>query len=350
MKVAYVDVTLSGHHVKYLTALFEADPNAIAILPQKINQLPAERQFVVENTNALFQHPILYFRWLNNVYNIIKDRQINVVHFLYGDAMVRYFGFGMSKFKDYKRVVTFHQIRRHWLKDLSFWFLCEKFDVVVVHTKKLKNDLYEMGIKNVKQIDYPCFLRDCSVKPNDLRSPAIQKNAPILLMIGILARYKGLDLLVDALHSVRENYHLIVAGYNQEYHKDEIQHYKEILKGHVTFDLHYLSEGEYVKYLSEADFIVLPYSNRFDGASGPLTDAVQFRKPVIASDQASLGNIVRKNRLGVLFETGNVQELRQAIESALQHKVQWNTKAEQYRENIVDLHRFVQKNQALYRE
>lgn len=350
MKVAYIDIELSGHHVKYLTTLFESNPDAIAILPDKIDQLPAERQYIIRNTNELFRHPILYFCWLNNVSKILKNQKVDVVHFLYGDVMVRYFGIGMSKFKAYKRIVTFHQIRRHWLKDLSFYFLCKRFNVVVVHTKKLRDDLYKMGIKNVKQVEYPCFINDHPLKQELRERLGIPKDVPILLLIGILARYKGLDILVKALSTIQENYHLIVAGYNQEYQEDEIQHYKTILKNRGTFDLHYLSEEDYVNYLSVADYIVLPYSERFDGASGPLTDAVLFRKPVIASNHASLGKIVQENMLGVLFETGNIQELKWAIERALKNQVQWNSRAEHYRQDIVDLQHFVGAYQKLYEE
>lgn len=352
MKVAYIDVELSGHHIKYLTTLFQANSDTIAILPRKICQMPDDRQFVVENTNQLFKHPILYFWWLHRVYKIVKREKVDIVHFLYGDVMVRYFGVGVSKFKKYKRIVTFHQIRRHWLKDISFCRLCKKMDVVIVHTKKLENDLHRMGIKNVEQIEYPCFLGNfCeNTKQQVCKELGIQNDVPILLLIGILARYKGLDTLVNALSSVRGKYHLIVAGYNQEYFDDELLSFKEKLKSHITFDLHYLSEKEYAKYLSAADFVLLPYSKRFDGASGPLTDAVLFKKTVIASNHASLGKIIRENSLGVLFETGNAEELKTAIERALKSEIQWNVKAEKYRNNIVNLDGFIAANQEVYRK
>ena len=352
MKVAYIDVDLSGHHIKYLITLFRSNPDAIAILPKKICQIPTDRQFVVENTNQLFKHPILYFYWLFRIYKIVKNEKVDVIHFLYGDVMVRYFGVGISKFKRFKRIVTFHQIRRHWLKDISFCRLCKKMDVVIVHTKKLENDLHQMGIKNVEQIEYPCFLDNfCeNAKQEICKRFGIQNDVPILLLIGILARYKGLDLLVNALGSVREKYHFIVAGYNREYLDDEILSFKEKLKSHVTFDLRYLSEEEYAKYLSAADFVLLPYSKMFDGASGPLTDAVMFRKPVIASNHASLGKIIQENRLGALFKTGNVEELKTAIGRALKNEIQWNAKAEEYKKSIANLDGFVAANQKIYRD
>ena len=37
MKIAYVDVELSGHHINYLETLFLANPESIAIVPEKLS-------------------------------------------------------------------------------------------------------------------------------------------------------------------------------------------------------------------------------------------------------------------------------------------------------------------------
>lgn len=350
MKVAFVDVELSGHHISYLTALFDANPEAIVIIPSKVEKFPEERQFVISNTKELYKHPFNYFLWLAQVYQIIKNNSVERIHFLYGDAFVRYFGLGLSKFKKYRPVVTFHQIRRHWLKDISLRSLCKRINMGIVHTKKLKVDFYEMGIKNIEQIEYPCFSNyyrtGASRKVREKYN--INKNLPILLQIGIVTRYKGLEMLVEALTGIEDDYHLIVAGYNQEFTDSEIQTFKNKLGNKVTFDLHYLSEDEYAEYLSACDIVMLPYCKRFDGASGPLVDAVSLRKPVIASDHESLGDIVKKHALGLLFEVENVSSLQLAIQRALSEGIPWGRKAEQYRDFIINIDNFVKANEEIY--
>lgn len=54
MKIAYVDVELSGHHINYLETLFLANPESIAIVPEKLSCLPQERQFVISGTTELY--------------------------------------------------------------------------------------------------------------------------------------------------------------------------------------------------------------------------------------------------------------------------------------------------------
>lgn len=351
MKVAYVDVELSGHHINYLATLFDANPEAIVIIPSKLERLPEERQFVISNTKELYKHPFNYFLWLSQVHKIIKNENVDRIHFLYGDAFVRYFGIGLLKFKRYKPVVTFHQIRRHWLKDISLRRLCKRINMGIVHTKKLKVDFYEMGIKNIEQIEYPCFSdyyrigasRKIKEKFN------IKENLPILLQIGMVTRYKGLEMLVEALTGIEEDYHLIVSGYNQEFTESEIQIFKNKLGNRVTFDLHYLSENEYAEYLSACDIVMLPYCKRFDGASGPLVDAVSLRKPVIASNHESLGGIVKKHSLGLLFEVEDVSSLKLAIRRALSKGIPWSQEAEQYRDFIMNVDNFVKANDEIYR-
>lgn len=350
MKVAFVDVELSGHHINYLAALFDANPEAIVIIPSKLERFPEERQFVISNTKKLYKHPFNYFLWLSQVYRIIKNENVDRIHFLYGDAFVRYFGLGLLKFKKYKPVVTFHQIRRNWFKDISLRRLCKRINVGIVHTQKLKIDLREMGIENIEQIEYPCFSNyyraGASSKIREKFN--INENFPILLQIGMITRYKGLEMLVEALSGIEDHYHLIVAGYNQEFTNLEIQNFKNKLGNKVTFDLHYLSENEYAEYLSACDIVMLPYRKRFDGASGPLVDAVSLRKPVIASNHESLGDIVRKHTLGLLFEVENVSSLRLAIQRALSEGIPWNIEAEQYRDFIIHIDNFVKANEEIY--
>ena len=350
MKIAYVDVELSGHHINYLTALFNANPKAIALIPQKLEMLPEHRQFVIPDTNALYKHPFRYLHWLSEIYQIAVRENVDIIHFLYGDAFVRYFGFGLLKFKKYKPIVTFHQIRRHWLKDISLRRLCKRINIGIVHTEKLKSDFRKMGIKNIEQIEYPCFSNYYSegATKKIRKRFNIKDNVPVLLLIGMVTRYKGLELLVEALTKVTEDYHLIVCGYNQEFSNSEIESFKTKLGNKVTFDLHYLSETEYGEYLSGCDIVMLPYSKRFDGASGPLVDAVSLRKPVIASNHESLGDIVTKHSLGLLFEAENIQSLQLVLQRALSKGIFWNKAAEQYREFIVHIDYFIKANEEIY--
>ena len=350
MKIAYVDVELSGHHINYLETLFLANPESIAIVPEKLSCLPQERQFVISGTTELYKHPYMYLRWLSEIYHIARKEKIERIHFLYGDAFVRFFGVGLLKFRKYRLLVTFHQIRRHWLKDISLRWIFKRIDTGIVHTRKLKEHFCAMGIKNVEHIEYPCFSNPYREGASERirEGLCIKDNVPILLLIGMVNRCKGLEILIKALSGIEEDYHLIVSGYNQEFSGAEIEAYKRQLGRKVTFELHYLTDDEYGEYLSACNIVMLPYKKRFDGASGPLVDAVSLRKPVIAANHGSLGEIVKEHSLGLLFEAENVQSLRAAIRNALIEGIPWSEAAEQYRKFIISPEHFINAHKKLY--
>jgi hypothetical protein len=60
---------------------------------------------------------------------------------------------------------------------------------------------------------------------------------------------------------------------------------------------------------------LLPYLGHH-GTSGVLSCAAGAGRPVIASDEHFIGQVVRQYAMGPLFESGNVLELKKAIERA----------------------------------
>ena len=61
--------------------------------------------------------------------------------------------------------------------------------------------------------------------------------------------------------------------------------------------------------------MILPYRKIFAGQSGPLTLALKYRKPLIASDVMQIGYDVNKYKLGITFKPEDVESLSQAIKS-----------------------------------
>ncbi len=347
MKIAYVDIDLSGHHKKYLLSLAENYPNSILIVPEHISEISVERQFVVKNTSELHKYPTRYLRWLSNVYSILKKEHVDCVHFLYGDAFARYFGIGLNKFRRFRLVMTFHQIRRNTLKDISLKCIFKKIDFGIVHTEKLFAELKKFGFSNIVQIEYPSFVKLGNATLSDRSEWGVPGATPILLLIGVLSRYKGLDMLVTALKQVNQDYCLVVAGKNVDFSSEEIYQFQNALGNKVKMFLRHITDNEYESLINLCDYVVLPYSRNFDGASGPLVDAVLYRHPVIASDYGSLGCIVKTNHLGYIYECENCHSLTNVLEYALNNRYEWTKEAEKYRDTI-QVQTFIESNMELY--
>ena len=80
---------------------------------------------------------------------------------------------------------------------------------LVVHTKSLKADLDAMGLSNIVQIDYPEFMDIKSIPRNDALAEleiTVNDGDKVLLSLGGTRSDKGLDILLEALKTVKGNF------------------------------------------------------------------------------------------------------------------------------------------------
>jgi glycosyltransferase involved in cell wall biosynthesis len=77
----------------------------------------------------------------------------------------------------------------------------------------------------------------------------------------------------------------------------------------------YVSAEEEKQLFAACDMVLLPYI-RHPVSSAVLSRAAGAGKPVLASDEYLIGHVVRQFDMGMVFPTGNVPALQQAIEHA----------------------------------
>lgn len=356
MKLLLIDAVMYGHHKTYFEALMdglEAEHQVIGVVPDGYEN-PRYRLIHAtlyrENMSAKDMHAIAYLEWMYRIGKIIKEEKPDIVHFLYGDIMYRYFGAGLRFCGKAKTVVTFHQVRRSRVRDISIKRICRQITQGVLHTDKLVNDLNELGIKNIQKIEYPCFGQkcDCSQAEAQKELGLDTKQCPVLLALGGTRYDKGLDILLDALDVVQTPFYLLVAGYPETYDEAYIAEHIKPYKERVTCILKYLSDEEFALCIAAADLIVLPYRKSFDGASGPLGEGVAKDKIIVGADHGSLGQTIRENHLGYVFKSENKDELADAIEYALSKPFVRDSEYRAYQKKISP-HTFIENYQTLYR-
>lgn len=127
-----------------------------------------------------------------------------------------------------------------------------------------------------------------------------------LLFFGVIRGYKGLDLLLEALAFVikrTSDVHLTVAGegFEIEDNGKVIELVKRFnLEEVVTLDLRYIPNEEVGEFFRKTDLVVLPY--RSATASGPLSIAYHFGKPVLATRIEGLSELVVDGKSGYLVD------------------------------------------------
>ncbi len=123
-----------------------------------------------------------------------------------------------------------------------------------------------------------------------------------ILFFGFIRKYKGLDILLEAMADERiaaEGIQLIVAG---EYYGDKEAYESQIDKLQIRDRLHlftdFIPNSEVRSYFSAADCVVQPY--RTATQSGISQIAYHFEKPMIVTNVGGLPEIVPDNKVGFI--------------------------------------------------
>jgi len=136
------------------------------------------------------------------------------------------------------------------------------------------------------------------------RKLQLQINDKILVFFGFIRRYKGLDMLLQAMADKRikeQSIKLLIAG---EFYEDE-QHYRALietfkLQDQVILHNHFIADIDVKNYICAADCIVQPYRAATQSGVTPL--AYHFEKPMIVTNVGGLPSLVPHEKAGLVAE------------------------------------------------
>ena len=349
MRVLYIDNQLGGHHQEYLKALTESSTHgSVVILPAKAD-LPAEIKQYVFSEDIESKNFAGYRRLISFIKQVADNENIDVIHFLNFDPLLKYFGVGLKKLRKYSVIATFHHYRYGRVHDFSRKRIYKRCKYGVVHTKHLKEYSDKLGISNCVHIEYPVFKDSSGISAKDSRAYwHLNDGSKVLLALGGTRRSKGLDLLLEALDGVNEPFQLLIAGSVSDFDKEFVESKTSGYRDKVKMKLCYLTDKEVQMAAAASDIVVLPYRKVFDGASGPLGEGVILGKCIIGPDHGSLGRIISENHLGYTFESENIDSLHSTIISSLTNEFVRDEKYKNYQVSL-DSRSFVGKYEQLYK-
>ena len=155
-----------------------------------------------------------------------------------------------------------------------------------------------------------------NIIPNGVEIPKVSENDdlydlkhPAILFMGVLEKIKGLDILIKAVHLIKQsklNFHLYVAGDGPEKANYQKLVKKLDLEKNVSF-VGYISNNTKKCFYKSIDIFVLP--SRYESFGIVLLEAMSFKKPVIASDIGGIPSIIKHKENGLLFESENTKDL-----------------------------------------
>jgi glycosyltransferase involved in cell wall biosynthesis len=141
----------------------------------------------------------------------------------------------------------------------------------------------------------------------------------VLLNLGTLRPYKGLEGLLDAFGMLPEGARgtLLIAGAAKDCAYAEALAGRAVEIGGARVDARFVPDEQLPAYLAAADVVVLPYHELL--TSGILLWALSYGRPVVAPAFGPVRELVREGREGFLFAPGDVESLQGALARALAH-------------------------------
>jgi glycosyltransferase involved in cell wall biosynthesis len=126
----------------------------------------------------------------------------------------------------------------------------------------------------------------------------------IILFFGFIRKYKGLDILLQAMGDERikkENIKLLIAG---EFYEDE-KPFLELIRTHglehnVILKTSFIPDSEVKYYLCAADCVVQPYRSATQSGVTPLS--YHFERPMIVTNVGGLPALVPHKKAGLVCE------------------------------------------------
>jgi len=130
----------------------------------------------------------------------------------------------------------------------------------------------------------------------------IPQDEKVILFFGFIRKYKGLDLLLEAIADERikrAGIKLLIAG---EFYGDE-KWYQELIEklglaDRLYLHTHFISDAEVPNYFCAADVVIQPYRHATQSGVTPL--AYHFELPMIVTNVGGLPDMVPHEKVGLV--------------------------------------------------
>jgi glycosyltransferase involved in cell wall biosynthesis len=177
-------------------------------------------------------------------------------------------------------------------------------DAFITMSEKVMNDLRQFEKnKPAQQVLHPLYdnFGDPISKEEARKKLGIDIHDKIILFFGFIRKYKGLDILLEAMPLVNPTIKLLVAG---EFYEDAKPYQEQIkrlgIQDNLILRTDFIPDSEVKYYLCAADAVIQPYRSATQSGVTPL--AYHFEKPMVVTDVGSLPTLVPHEKVGLVCE------------------------------------------------
>ena len=196
-------------------------------------------------------------------------------------------------------------------------------DAFIVMSEKVTGDLMLFDkTKPVKLIQHPLYdnFGDKIDKKLARKNIGIEGKEKIILFFGFIRKYKGLDILLDALALIKKEnssitFKVLIAG---EFYEDRKPFDEQVarlgLEDMLILRTEFIPDNEVRNYFCAADVVIQPYRNATQSGVTPI--AYHFEIPMIVTNVGGLPALVPDGKVGLVAEP-NAKSIAQKINEYL---------------------------------
>ena len=200
-------------------------------------------------------------------------------------------------------------------------YFIKPVDAFIVMSEKVMSDLRLFtATKPAKLVPHPLYdnFGEKISKEEAREKLAVGSGQKIILFFGFIRKYKGLDILLDAMKLITANCQpptanckLLIAG---EFYDDRKPYDEQISRLGIADQLilhtDFIPDSEVKNYFCAADVVIQPYRSATQSGVTPL--AYHFEIPMIVTNVGGLPAMVPDDKAGLVAEP-NAESLAQKI-------------------------------------
>lgn len=188
-------------------------------------------------------------------------------------------------------------------------YFIKPVDAFIVMSEKVMSDLKQFdNTKPVQLIQHPLYDNFGEKINKELarKNIGIEGEEKIILFFGFIRKYKGLDILLDALALIKKEnsttfFKVLVAG---EFYEDRKPFDEQVarlgLEDILILRTEFIPDKEVRNYFCAADVVIQPYRNATQSGVTPL--AYHFEIPMIVTNVGGLPALVPDGKVGLVAE------------------------------------------------
>lgn len=185
-------------------------------------------------------------------------------------------------------------------------------DGFVTMSAKVLSDLQQFTQTRAIQAVHPLYdnFGDPVSKELAKEKLGIPVDQPIILFFGFIRKYKGLDLLLEAMALLKEQAKtnpqmdipkLLVAGEFYDAKEGYLSQIAQLgIEDLLILKTDFIADDQVRYYLSAADFVIQPYKKATQSGVTPL--AYHFEKPMLVTNVGALADMVPDGKVGLVVE------------------------------------------------